>query len=175
MDLFDAISQRKACREYLDEPFSASELAEVETTIKNFEPLFPNVSLDYRFATKTKGIFQVKAPQYLIISGSGQEGEQENAGFIGEQFILWLNTRGLGATWLGASKDASENRKKKDLIVIAFGKVEGSPHRQLSEFKRKELAEITNAPEDKGIQAMHLAPSGINLQPWYFEKKWIKS
>ena len=171
MDLFHAIYQRKACREYLDEPFSQEELAEVEAVIKGFDALFPKVTLDYRFIKKTKGMFHVEAPQYLVISGSGKEGEQENAGFIGEQFILWLNTRGFGATWLGASKDADKNQKHKDIIVIAFGKVKGSPNRKLSEFKRKDISEITNVPEDKGVQAMHLAPSGMNLQPWYFEKK----
>ncbi len=116
-------------------------------------------------------MFHVKAPHYLIISGQGKEGEQENAGFIGEQFGLWLNARELGSVFLGASKDASEGRKPSDMIVIAFGKPEGSPHREASEFKRKRISEITNAPGDACIKAVHLAPSGMNIQPWYFEKK----
>ncbi|MCC6103268.1 MAG: hypothetical protein LIV22_05500, partial [Olegusella sp.] len=39
-----------------------------------------------------------------------------------------------------------------------------------SEFKRKPIDEITNAPDDPCIQAVRLAPSGMNLQPWYLEK-----
>ncbi len=171
MDLFNSISKRKACRNYISEPFSQLELEEVKEVIKSFEPLFPDVPLDYRFVTETKGMFHVKAPHYLVISGKGKEGEQENAGFIGQQLMLWLNARGLGGVWLGASRDASENRESSDIIVIAFGKVEGSPNRELSEFKRKDISEITNDPEDKGIKAIHLAPSGINIQPWYFEKR----
>ncbi len=171
MDLFNSISQRKSCRKYIDEPFSQVELEEVEATIKGFEALFPDLALNYRFVTETKGMFHVKAPHYLVISGSGKEGEEENAGFIGQQFMLWLNARGLGGVWLGASKDPGENRKHGDIIVIAFGRVEGSPNRELSEFKRKEISEITNDTEDKGVKAIHIAPSGINLQPWYFEKK----
>jgi nitroreductase len=171
MDLFNSISQRKSCRKYIAEPFSLVELEEVEEVIKSFEPLFPDAPLSYRFVTATKGMFHVKAPHYLVISGKGEEGEQENAGFIGQQLMLWLNARGLGGVWLGASRDASEDRKPSDVIVIAFGKVEGSPNRKLSEFKRKDISEITNDTEDKGVKAIHLAPSGLNLQPWYFEKR----
>ncbi len=171
MDLFNSISQRKSCRKYIDEPFSLVELEEVEEAVKGFEPLFPDVPLNYRFVTATKGMFHVKAPHYLVISGKGEEGERENAGFIGQQLMLWLNARGLGGVWLGASWDASENRKPSDIIIIAFGKVDGSPNRELSEFKRKDISEITNDTEDKGVKAIHIAPSGMNLQPWYFEKK----
>lgn len=171
MNLFNSIYQRKSCRQYIDEPFSLAELEEIKEVIKSFEPLFPDVHLNYRFATETKGMFHVKAPHYLVISGKGEEGEQENAGFIGQQFMLWLNARGLGGVWLGASRDASKNRKSSDIIVIAFGKVEGSSNREESEFKRKDISEITNDTEDKGIKAIHLAPSGMNIQPWYFEKR----
>lgn len=170
MDLYNSIYQRKACRKYLDEQLSLEELKEVEEVIQGFEPLFPDLPLTYRFATETKGIFHVKAPHYLVISGMGREGEQENAGFIGQQLMLWLNSRGLGGVWLGASKEASRERKSSDIIILAFGKVDGSPNRELSEFKRKDIAEITNDREDKGIKAIHLAPSGMNIQPWYFEK-----
>ncbi|NLL04003.1 MAG: hypothetical protein GX269_06875 [Clostridiales bacterium] len=171
MDLFSSISQRKSCRKYIEKPLSSAELEEVKEAIKGFEPLFPDVTLNYRFVTSTKGMFNVKAPHYLVISGKGEEGEQENAGFVGQQLMLWLNARGLGGVWLGASKDAGENRKPSDIVVLAFGKVQGSPNRELSQFKRKKISEITNDTEDKGVNAIRIAPSGMNFQPWYFEKK----
>lgn len=171
MDLFNSIKKRKSCRKYIDEPLNQEELKKIEETIKSFEPLFPDLTLNYRFISETKGMFQVNAPHYLVISGNGKEGEEENAGFIGEQFMLWLNTQGLGGVWLGASKDAGKNSKKDDIIIIGFGKVEGSPNRELSEFKRKDISKITNDIVDKGVKAIHLAPSGMNLQPWYFKKE----
>jgi len=170
MDLFDSISRRKACRNYLAEPLSEKQLAEIETALNAFEPLFPDISLNYRFASETKGLFHVKAPHYLIMSGQGKEGEEENAGFIGQQLMLWLDSHDLGGVWLGGSRDATKERSSSDIIVLAFGKPEGSPRRTLSEFKRKPLADVTNAPDDECIKAAHLAPSGINIQPWYFEK-----
>jgi len=84
---------------------------------------------------------------------------------------LWLNAHELGGVWLGASKDATTQRTKEDIIVIGFGKPEGSPHRKASEFKRKPISEITNAVEDPCVKAVHLAPSGLNIQPWYLQKK----
>ena len=170
MDLFDSINRRKSCRKYSLEPLSDVQLEEIEAVLHSFEPLFEDVPLSYRFVKETKGMFHVLAPHYLIISGPGQEGEPENAGFIGQQLTLWLNHRGLGSVWLGASRDASTSQKRSDIIIIALGKPETSPYRELSEFRRKDISEITNAVDDKCIQAVHLAPSGLNVQPWYFEK-----
>ncbi len=170
MDLFDSISQRKSCRKYIAKPLSKEQLEEIKTALNTFEPLYPDTPLNYRFTTETKGMFHVKAPHYLIISGQGKKGEQENAGFIGQQFMLWLNSHELGGVWLGASKDATKAHNSSDIIVIAFGKPDGSPHRTLSEFKRKRISDITNIPNNECIKAVHLAPSGMNIQPWYFEK-----
>lgn len=73
MDLFNSISQRKSCRKYIDEPFTLTELEEVKEALEGFEPLLPDLPLNYRFVTATKGMFHVKAPDYLIISGKGKE------------------------------------------------------------------------------------------------------
>jgi len=169
MDLYDAINRRKSCRTYKMEVLRDDQMAQIEAVLGGVEPLFPDAPVSYRFATETKGMFHVKAPHYLVLSGHGKEGEQENAGFIGQHLMLWLNANELGGVWLGASKDAAE-RRKSDLIVIAFGKPEGSPDRALSEFQRKLIEEITNDVEDVCLQAVRLAPSGLNIQPWYFEK-----
>ncbi len=171
MDLYHSISRRKSCRKYRQEPLTTNQLDEIKKTLDLFEPLYPDAPIRYRFASKTKGIFHVKAPHYLLFSGRGKEGEQENAGFIGQKLMLWLNAHDLGGVWLGGSKDATKQRSGTDIIVLAFGKPEGSPHRKLSEFKRKPILEITNASEDECIKAVHLAPSGLNVQPWYLEKK----
>ncbi|NLN83454.1 MAG: hypothetical protein GX138_03730 [Firmicutes bacterium] len=170
MNLFDSIDRRKSCRQYLDEPLSKELLNEIEGVLESFPLLFPQAPLSYRFTDKTKGMFHVQAPHYLVIGGLGKEGEQENAGFVGQQLTLWFNSRGLGSVWLGASRDATATRQAFDLIIIAFGQVEGSPNRAIDQFKRKEMTEITNASDDNLIEAVRLAPSGMNIQPWFIEK-----
>ena len=150
---------------------SEKELVTIREALENFQPLFPDLPLKYRFASETKGMFNVKAPHYLVISGSGKAGEQVNAGFIGQQLVLWLDAHDYGAVWLGGSKDSTETFSKSDIIVMAFGWPAGPFRRSLEEFKRKPIENITNDPLNNCIQAVHLAPSGMNFQPWHLKKK----
>lgn len=173
MDLFDSISRRKSCRSYTGQPLGKEQLEEIREAINGFEPLYPDVPLEYRFITKAKGVFKVQAPHYLIISGQGKEKEPENAGFLFEQLILWFDAHNIGSVWLGKTKDM-EAPRDKDIVTIAFGQANEPVHRSEEEFKRKPIDEITNAPENTCIQAVHLAPSGMNLQPWYLEKSGDK-
>jgi hypothetical protein len=115
-------------------------------------------------------MLSVHAPQYLILSGQGAPGEREQAGFLYEQLVLWLDMRDIGSVWLGGTRAKQANPHGQDLITLAFGRAQGAVHREKSAFKRKPIAEITNAPDDPCIQAAHLAPSAINVQPWYFMK-----
>lgn len=170
MDLFEAIGRRKSCRTYTEQSFDRDQLGEIRRAIDGFEPLYPDVPLECRFAAETKGLFRIEAPHYLIVSGQGKDGELENAGFIYQQLVLWLDTHDIGSVWLGNTKDIQQNLDGKDIITIAFGQPKGEAHRSQSEFKRKPIGEITNAPDDPCIQAVRIAPSGMNLQPWYFEK-----
>ena len=171
MDLYPSIAQRRSCRNYDMEPLSQEVLEEVARAIEQFDPLYPDVPLEHRFTAKTKGPYHVDAPHYLIISGRGASGEMEATGFLFEQLILWFDAMDIGSVWLGESKDAEGTATSNDIIAIAFGNSTDSVHRPLDKFKRQPIEDITNAPDDPCIQAAHLAPSGMNTQPWYFEKQ----
>lgn len=171
MNLYDSIAQRKSCRKYDLAPLPAEMLVKIDAAIQEFTPLYPDVPLTWRFVKKVTGRFHVEAPHYLIVSGSGKAGEMESAGFLFEQLALWLDAMGLGCIWLGASKDAELGALPDDLIVLGFGKTTKPVHRSLAEFKRKPFEKITNAPQNPCLQAVQLAPSGMNLQPWYFAQE----
>jgi nitroreductase len=94
----------------------------------------------------------------------------ENAGFMFEQLVLWLSANNIGSVWLGGTKDEQPDPEGHDLITIAFGEPTVPIHRSESEFVRKPISKMTNAPDDECIQAVRFAPSGMNIQPWYFEK-----
>ncbi|MDL2248695.1 hypothetical protein LJB89_03260 [Tyzzerella sp. OttesenSCG-928-J15] len=170
MNLYAAIPQRKSCRKYDMQPLGADKLGEIEQAIGSFQPLSPDISLKWRFVNQVKGIYHIQAPHYLVISGQGKNGEKESAGFLFQQLALWFDTMELGCVWLGESKDVGAERSKNDIITMAFGSVTEPVHRTMEQFKRKPIETITNAVEDICIQAAHLAPSGMNTQPWYFEK-----
>ncbi len=170
VDLYHSIAQRKSSRKYEMQPLAKEIIDEMENTIKAFQSLYPTVALEYRFAKTTKGNFKAEAPHYLIVSGNGKNGEMEAAGFLFEQLVLWLDAKEIGSVWLGSTRDTDKNNADNDIITLAFGRTMEPVHREKSEFKRKPINEITNAPDDACIQAVHLAPSGMNIQPWYFEK-----
>ena len=50
---------------------------------------------------------------------------------------------------------------------MSFGKPAEPLHRNLSEFKRKPLSEISEGTDER-LEAARLAPSGMNLQNWFF-------
>lgn len=170
MNLYNSIIQRKSSRQYDMQPLSPDTLNKIETAIEGFTKLFPQTEINYRFSEKTKGTFNVKAPHYLIISGSGKDEDKISAGFLFQQLNLWFDAMEIGCVWLGATKDA-KLKSSNDIIVMAFGNVTEPVHRTIDEFKRKPIEEITNSPDDICIKAVHLAPSGMNTQPWYFEKE----
>lgn len=170
MDLYSSISQRKSCRNFDMRPLDQSFLEKIEEAIQGFDRLYPDVSLKYRFAQKVKGRFRVEAPHYLIISGKGKPGESESAGFLFQQLVLWFDAHEIGNVWLGSSKEVDAADTSHDILTIAFGRSPESIHRTKDDFKRGNIETITNAPDDMNIQAVHLAPSGMNTQPWYLEK-----
>ena len=79
MTLYTSIAQRQSCRTYDMRSLGAETMAEIERAIGEFEPLYPDVPLDWRFTDQVKGRFHVEAPHYLIVIGQGRDGEKENA------------------------------------------------------------------------------------------------
>lgn len=171
MNLYHSIPQRKSCRKYDMQPLGQDFFDEIEEAVQGFDRLYPDVPLKHRFTRKVRGQFKAEAPHYLIVSGQGKPGELENTGFLFQQLVLWFDTREIGSVWLGSSKDAEGTKTGQDIIVLAFGRPTEQLHRTKDQFKRDPIESITNAPEDLCIQAAHLAPSGMNTQPWYFQKQ----
>ncbi|MCL2569052.1 MAG: hypothetical protein FWE12_06445 [Oscillospiraceae bacterium] len=169
MDLYKQIFLRKSCRKYQPEPLDASELQEIEAFIRTMRPLFPEVTLNHRILgpRQTKALLAPKAPHYLVISGNPQPHRDLCVGFLFQQLDLYLSARGLGACWLGGAKGRETPNGETDILSICFGRPAEPATRTSGTCKRKSLAEIATG-EDSRLEAARLAPSGINLQPWYF-------
>ena len=104
----------------------------------------------------------------MIISSENTEGYLMNIGFIFQQMDLYLSSIGLGSCWLGMAKPTEKiDTTLEFVIILAFGNSLDNPHRELSEFKRKPLSEISNTA-DQRLEVARLAPSATNSQPWYF-------
>jgi nitroreductase len=164
----EIICKRKSIRKYDSASLDDATLEKVREQIGKVTPLYPEISFYIEIVNKTKGIFSVKAPHYLVFRSEEQDGVYENIGFIGQQLDLFFSGSGIGSCWLGAAKPESKAESAlPHVICMAFGKPIEPLHRTLSEFKRKPLAEISEGIDER-LEAARLAPSAVNAQNWYF-------
>ena len=171
MPINEIIRKRKSVRKYEPAKLSADVLETVNAQFKKIKPLYPEINYSIEIVNKTKGIFNVKAPQYLIFGSEDKEGALENIGFIGQQLDLFFSESGIGACWLGAAKPQDKEASAlPHVISMSFGTPAGPVYRSLSEFKRKSLSDISEG-NDPRLEAARLAPSAVNAQNWYFVSK----
>jgi len=164
----EIIRKRKSIRKYDMEPLDAATLEMVQEQIKKVKPLYPDIRFSIDITNKTKGMFNIKAPHYLVFRSEKKDGAEENIGFIGQQLDLFLAKSGIGTCWLGASKPESQEASAlPSMICMSFGKPGEPLYREYSEFKRKSLAEMSEGADER-LDAARLAPSGMNLQNWFF-------
>jgi len=162
------IRKRKSVRKYDPAPLDAATLEAIRRQIEKVKPLYPEIRYSIEFTNKTKGMFNIKAPHYLIFGSEETDGASENIGFIGQQLDLHLSAMGIGTCWLGASKpEEKEASALPHIICMAFGRPAEPLYRELSEFKRKPLSAISEG-SDSRLEAARLAPSAVNAQKWYF-------
>jgi nitroreductase len=167
-DMNDIIRKRKSIRQYDMIELDAVTLDKVKTQIENLAPLYPDIKYSVEIVNKTKGMFGIKAPHYLIFGSEEKDGSNENIGFIGQQMDLFFSESGLGSCWLGMSKpDEKESNGLPFVICMSFGNPAEPLHRSLAEFKRKSLFEISEGTDER-LEAARLSPSGVNAQNWYF-------
>ena len=164
----ETIRKRKSIRKYDMTKLDATTLEKVQTQIESLVPLFPNIRYSIEITDKTKGLFNVTAPHYLVFGSEEKDGSYENIGFIGQQMDLFFSEIGLGCCWLGAAKpQEKESSPRPFVICMSFGKAAEPLHREPYGFKRKALPQISEGADDR-LEAARLAPSGLNAQNWFF-------
>ena len=164
----EIIRRRKSIRKYEQASLEYAVLAKVQGQITDLVPLHPDVRYTVEIVGKTKGVFNISAPYYLVFRSEDKDGAFENLGFIGQQMDLFFSGNGIGSCWLGMAKpESNENNSLPPVVSMAFGKPAEPLHRDYTDFKRKPLSAISEG-EDKRIEAARLAPSAMNLQNWFF-------
>ena len=169
----EIIRKRKSIRKYDFSPLDDDTLKIINEKIGSLKPLYPDIRFSVEIVNKTKGLFNVKAPYYLIFGSEEKDGSNENIGYIGQQMSLFFTETGLGSCWLGAARPGDKDPEDKEesalpfVICMAFGKPGEPLHRDISEFKRKTLREISDGTDER-LEAARLAPSAMNAQNWYF-------
>ena len=164
----ETIRKRKSIRKYDMTKLDAETLEKVTSQFDSLVPLYPEIRYSIQVADKTRGLFNVSAPHYLVFGSEEKDGAYENIGFIGQQMDLFFAENGLGSCWLGASKPQEKEASHLPFVIcMSFGKPAGQLHRNLADFRRKPLARISEGTDER-LEAARLAPSGVNVQGWYF-------
>lgn len=164
MDLKNQIYLRKSCRNYLDDEI---DFDIIHNFISNVKALDDSIEYYYEILTKDEVKLRTgwSAPYYLALFSEKKDNYQENIGFVFQQLSLFLQSNDIGSCWVGLGSVRDNN--PDFVILIAFGKSDKMT-RDISDFKRKSLADISDF-EDEKLKPAQLAPSAINSQPWYFK------
>jgi len=167
MDIYSSIFSRRSTRKFDMTPLDPGTIGQIGTFISGVAPLLPGAEFGYKIVGQgeTKGIGVHKAPHYMLISGKEQPLRNVCAGFLFQHAELYLHSMGLAACWLAGVRGKEDD--PDHILGLAFGRPAGPATRQLSEFDRKPMAEIAEGTDPR-LEAVRLAPSGLNKQPWYF-------
>lgn len=167
------ISKRKSVRSISPAPLSGDVLADVLKAAQETIPLFPELRTSVKILNRQeiKPLGSIFAPYYLAIYSDRSSDAQLNAGFILQQAGLYLSAIGLGSCWLGMTRPVqAESDGLSFVIMMAFGTSQEAVYRtSTAQFKRKSLEDMASfSAIPKYIDAVRLAPSAINKQPWFF-------
>ena len=161
MTLYETIFARRAVHSYDMTAIDSEALVEIQAFIDATDQINgQSARLEIVAANKVKnGI----APHYILTGCAADATAYMNVGYVLENVDLYLQSKGYGSLWLGMAKP---NETDGDFcIMLAFGKTNVPLRKDVKEFKRLPIGEISNT--DNAIaQAARLAPSAMNSQPW---------
>lgn len=150
---------------------SEAELSALDAFLKTLRPLHPEIKTLVR-VVPARETTCMRGAEYCILFYSEKKGDYlRNAGYMGEQADLYLNSVGIGALWYGMGKPRAKKAEGLDyVIMIAMAKVPAdSFRRDLSQTKRKDVPAIWSGDGLGVSDIVRYAPSACNLQPWFVE------
>jgi nitroreductase len=177
-ELYQTIYKRKSIRKYKKEKLNEEELKDIRDFLKQTKALDSEIKFETKIVNSdaVKSLLLIKAPHYLQFFSEPKGDYLLNAGFILQQLDLYLSARNLGSCWFGLAKPKKEIIAESELeyvITLVFGRPDEENHRDsIEDFDRKSLSEIKRENNHYDIlEAVRVAPSATNGQPWYFISK----
>ena len=165
--IYPAIFKRKSTRSYRDSPIPDEMLDRLRAFIPEAVPLLLSEQAAFEIQQHKGNTMKIAA------YAKNEAASFINLAFMLQQMDLFIQTNGMGALW-----NATVRPIKKQYggltygICLIFGMAQGSPVRtSKSEFDRKQPEEISDHPAFPFVEAVRLAPSARNRQPWYLKCK----
>ncbi len=194
MEILEIIQRRQSCRTYNGLRLDKATIAALEEEIKALPRLFEDVAVpeirvvDYDDADGRLGTygFITGARQFLVMASGKSQAEQVQAGFMFEALILKATEMNLSTCWLGgtfrrgpfAEAFGHIDQGREISIVSPIG--HPTPRRRFAErlmrrvvkadhrkpFARLFQGAAPDSPLGIALEAVRLAPSSSNSQPW---------
>lgn len=174
IDLYQAIFKRKSIRKYDLSALEEDVLLEVFDYVSKLQPIDESIKTEMQFVSHKDihNFLPIKAPHYVVAFSERKEGYLTNIGFMLQQMDLFLSSKGIGSCWQGIPRPTAKVIQSSSLefiIVMAFGRTHEPLYRNsINDFKRKPVNQIGTLMENRLIEAIRLAPSATNSQPWFF-------
>ena len=171
MYIANMIPRRRSVRAYCAERIDNATLADLLRFMAELVPLVPGAKVEGRIIPTDHGNFlqKWKTPHFIAIFSDGTDDGLLNAGFMFQQLDLYAQSLGLGTCWvgLGSLTDAEPVPEGMKLaVMMAIGHPDDVPERTSADFRRKPMSDMTDQPDDR-LEALRLAPSATNSQPWF--------
>ncbi|MDR1253007.1 MAG: nitroreductase family protein [Treponema sp.] len=170
-ELYSEIFRRKSVRRYENKIINKDLEEKINNAINDLFPLNDKPAAFQFLSTDKAGVSFGKAPYCICAYAEDNDDAKLNVAFLLQEMSLKLSCLGLGSCWLGKVKPKANFTQYKGLpffMLIVFGYSVENLHREIGQFKRKAFTEITSITDDKEIvEAVRLAPSGINRQGWF--------
>jgi nitroreductase len=170
MSIRETIYKRKSIRKYQPDSLDEKTLQDIKNYLAAAKPLYCNIKTGFDIVGKdsVKSIISLHSPHYIVATSENKPGYLVNVGFVLQQVDLYLSSIGLGGCWFGMAQLTEKSVDNMEFVIVfAFGKPAGSLYRELEDFKRKPLNEISDI-SDTRLEVIRLAPSARNLQNYYF-------
>lgn len=194
----DALMRRKSRRLFDSEPLSESQLAtlqSLEVEPLGLAPLRTHFvhrpgGLDHVFRGVLGSYGKILGASALLAFTAAESDTWAAAvecGYVGEQFVLMAESLGLGSCWNGGMFGIKQlmglvplgpNERVVSLVALGTPKAGPDVLSRLTKlvFKRKDIAQIASSALlgasgyiAGAVEAVRLAPSAINRQPWYLD------
>lgn len=167
------IDKRRSVRNYTDKLQDVLYGKLMDYISNSLIPLFDYIKYEIKVVDADKvRTSKVKAPNYILFYSENKQGKELNAGFIMQQIDLFLQSNGAGSCWLGLASPLIQSDKGYQYIIMLSAGMTDKPLREgAGDFKRKTLDEAGDLSDKDLLQAVRLAPSAVNCQPWYYKER----
>lgn len=174
MNLYDAAQLRMSVRSFCNEELNREMINALSSFIEEVPGYFPSMNVHVEMIRT--GSRKMRPPYYAVLYSEEQEGCYINAGFVLEQIVLYLTSRGVGTCYKMAPPGIKRRDElgRKYMLSIAFGLAKEEVYRNPDKAKRMEFDRlcVMKATPTRDMRTLlniaRLSPSAFNGQPWRF-------